>query len=199
MKFKKLLLLMAAVLTLTACGGKETNDPKETSISDEENKDSLLVDKNLLSIEITLPAYFFENSSQEEVKTSAKDSGIEEVIFNDNGSVTYKMSKSKHKELMDTMKTQVDESIKLILADKETYPSFAEITYNKDFSEFTIKCDSSLYSEMESFSAFAFYMQGMSYQVFNGVETEDINVIVNYIDMETGDALDTFDSSQMEE
>lgn len=221
MKASKVILLITIIFIFTGCGANETEDTANASSNDiivntidddnevaddssdelleeDENDDVISADKKLFSVEVTLPSAFFEDSTNEEIEEAAKESGIDKVEINENGSVTYKMSKAKHSELMDEIKVAIDESIEEILADKETYPSFGEITYNKDLSEFTIKCDTALYSEFDSFVSLTFYIQGIYYQAFDGVKEDNQKVIVNFVDMDTGEVLNVADSSQVE-
>src|SRR5690606_39103557 len=63
-------------------------------------------------VEITLPASFFEGKDIDEMITEAKEEeGVKEVTKNDDGSITYKLTKERHKEMMDEMKKEIDTSI----------------------------------------------------------------------------------------
>ena len=127
---KWLIAFSATALLLTACGGQ-----KET----EENAgDSLDVEKGVFNVDVTLPASFFEDSTEEEIITKAKESGITEVVINEDGSVTYTMSKSKHKEMMKGMGDSVVSTIDEIV-NSGNYTSIKEISYNEDFTEFNVR------------------------------------------------------------
>lgn len=65
-----------------------------------EDKSSIEVDKGILNVEITLPASMFEGQDIDETIEEAKKDGIKEAVKHDDGSVTYKMSRSKHNEMM---------------------------------------------------------------------------------------------------
>lgn len=183
MKNVKLLFLLVLSIMLVACSSK-----------DEENKnsDNVDVDKGLVNVEVTLPASFFEDTDMETLKKEAKEDGVKEVIVNDDGSVTYKMSKSKHKEMLKEMGDTIDTSIKEIEAD-EDFPSIKKIEHNKSFTEYTIKMDQELYenSSLDGFAFFNLAYQSLYYQLFNGVSEDDYKVTFQLKNEETSKTFDT--------
>lgn len=156
-----------------------------------EESQGITVDENLLTVEVTIPASFFEDETPEEIQAGAVDSGMISCTINDDSSVTYKMSKAKHRELMASLKEQIDSSIDDMLHGDEAIASFQSVKYNNDMSEFNIYVDKTLYSDWDSFYMLAFYMLGGYYQAFDGVPSEDIDVIVKFIDQATEEVLDT--------
>ncbi len=213
MKIKLLLVICMFVFLFTACGAKtsESNSNSAAEISSTlesantgapANKDSEVsspVSTGELpsTVEVTLPASFFKDSSQAEIESAAKESGIQKVNFNDDGSVTYTMSKSKHTELLNEVKASLDETITKLLADKETYPSFIDVTYNDDLTEFTVLCDKTKYGPLDSMVSIAFYVQGVYYQELNGVDSASARTIVNFVDKSSGEIINTADSSKI--
>lgn len=216
MNKKKIIILIAGVITtlcLTGCSAKgdkssgDVSKKTETSSTEEGNKEEankedskgegLSAEKNLFDVEVTLPSSFFEDSTQEEIEAAAKEAGVKKVKFNEDGSVVYSMSKSDHKKLLADTKEAIDEGIKEMVEDKETYPSFQKIEYSKDCTEFIIHCDKALYNEFESFSALGFYIYGNYFQALNAVNAEDIRTVVYFKDKDTGEVLNTGDSAEM--
>ncbi|MBO1915192.1 hypothetical protein J4G37_61495, partial [Microvirga sp. 3-52] len=90
--------------------------------------EKVAVDKGIVNVEVTLPASFFEGEDIEEAIENAKDEGVSEVTKNSDGSLTYKMSKSKHKEMMaeiaDNLISYADE-----LKTDEDFQSIQDIKY----------------------------------------------------------------------
>lgn len=197
-KLKKLTILIGVIilsLSISACGNEadegienETNLVETESL--EENT-SIEVDENLLTVDITLPPSFFQDMTEEEIIANAKEEGYKSTKVNDDGSVTYKMSKAKRKEMLKDMKISIDESIEELLEGEERVESFVEIEYNDNLSKVDIYVDPELYSEWDSFYTVQFYMFGAFYQTFDGVASEDIDVIVNFIDNTTNDVINT--------
>ena len=87
-----LLLTIVILLLATGCGSSQTENT-----SGNNNSDAMEVDENLLTVDITLPASFFENQSEEEIKEQALENGCTECVINDDGSVVYTMTKKAHK------------------------------------------------------------------------------------------------------
>lgn len=106
-----------------------------------------------------------------------------------------KMSRKTHRELLDLLKSGIDKSINSVLNDTESPTSFMKITYNKDLTKFDVLVDSSLFSELEELTAVGFYFQGNLYQAFNGVPEDNLKTIVNFIDMDSEELINSCDSS----
>lgn len=191
-------LVMSMSVTLIACGNT-TKAPETTTEAPEsttQTTDTLNAEKNLLSVELTIPSSLLEDDAAV-LDEEAKSAGVKEIIQNDDGSITMKMSKSAHKKLLDEFKVGIDEGITEILNDKETYPSLTEITYNDDLTEFTVKVDSNTYGGFEGLSALTLYIGGNVYQALNATPEDQIKTIVNFVDKDTGEVIETGDSSEM--
>lgn len=197
MKKKLLAALLIGVmaLNLNACGGADSKPEKKEEKT--ESTDNLKAEKNLLSVEVTLPASLVGDSSAE-LDQEAKEAGVKEITKNEDGSVTMKMTKSAHKTLLANLKTGIDEGINEILADKENFSSFDSITYNDDVTEFTVNVDPNTYGGLQSMAAMAFYIQGNMYQAFNAVPSDQIKTVVNFVNKDTKEVIESGDSTQME-
>lgn len=168
-KFILLIAMLIAVgIVLVACGEKG-ND----------------------SVEIRLPASMFEGQDIDEVIAGAKETGINEVIKNEDGSFTYKMSKATHNEVMKETETEI---LKFIEDTKngEDYTSIKDITHNKSFSEFTLVVDQGAYeNSLDGFAVFGFGILGMYYQLFDGATPDDLEVTIFIEDVDSGDVFGT--------
>ncbi len=185
-----LLLTAIILLSLTACGNSANND---TATSDNafETSATMEVDENLLTVDITLPASFFTDMTEEEIKEAAKEKDIKECVVNEDGTVVYTMAKKAHKELLSELKTECDKTITGLLEGENKVASFISIDYEDDFSEFDVYVDPATYSSFDGIYALGFYISGAYYQAFAGVDYEDIDVVVNFIDNETKDVVNT--------
>lgn len=207
-KIVSIILSVCLCCSVTACGNSSNaeqssnNTSKEvTEQTSEENgtEEELSVDKNLLSVEVTLPASLIGDSESTELTEEAKSHGVKDITKNSDGSITMKMTKAAHKELLDSIKASIDESINEMLADKENCPSFDSITYNDDVTVFDVKVDPAIYGGMEIFSAFALYMYGNMYQALNAVPESDLKTVVNFINKDTGEVIESGDSTALTE
>lgn len=185
-----LLLVTTMAVTLVGCGSKSSKNgaKKESSVAE------LSAEGSLFDVEVTVPAVFFKGSDMATAETEAKEIGVHEVKANDDGSVTYIMDKKTHKELLAAIKASVDDGIKEILEDKEIYPSFTEITYNDDLTQFDVMVDEGYYEEFQSFIALEFYMAGNIYQVMDTQSFDKVRTIVNFKDKDTGEVIESGDS-----
>ncbi|MFB1099387.1 hypothetical protein [Terribacillus sp. JSM ZJ617] len=195
MKKTAYILFLLLLTFLAACSSnddtsnsseKETAKASASEASDEEG--GVKVDKNLLSVEVSLPASFFEGQSAEDVIADAKEEGIE-VTANDDGSYTYKMSKSEHKKLMDEMSAELDKSTAEMVSSGD-YPSIKDISYNKDFSAFTMVVDKEAYeNSMDGFASLGLGMSGMMYQLFNGADPDEYSITISIEDEASGEVI----------
>ena len=196
MKTKLLAFLLLTILTLAACSSKDETSDKADNSKQEDNKTeetggAVGVDKGLLNVEVTVPASFLEGEDIDSVIAQAKEDGIKDVKKNDDGSVTYKMTKAQHKEMMQEMKASVTGYVDELIND-EDFASIKDVEYNKDFSKFTVTVDKEAFeNSFDGFAAMGLAMSGMFYQVYDGVDTEKLNVTIDTVDQSTGEVFGT--------
>jgi len=197
----KNLLLVSFVLLLSiflaACsqnaqkedGKKE--DVAEVTTDKTSDGEPLKVDKGLLNVEVTIPASFLEGQDIDTVIAEAKNEGIKEVIKNDDGSITYKMSKSEHKKMMKEMEEGIIKSVEEIKTG-EDFTSIKDVSYNKSFSEFTLSVNQEEFeNSLDSIASFGLAVTGMYYQLFNGVNPEKYKVTVIFKNESNGEVINT--------
>jgi hypothetical protein len=186
---KKVIMFLLALTLLSACSSEDTNQ-KESDKDSGKKEESVEVDKKLFNVEITLPASMFEDKNFETIQADAKENGIKEVTKNEDGSITYKMSKSVHKELLKDIATSIEESVEEMKT-SEDYVSIKDITHNDSFSTFTVVVDQAAYeNSMDGFATLTLGMSGMMYQLYNGVSEDDYSVKINLEDKTSGKTFD---------
>lgn len=179
---------------LAACGGKKAEDSNgagSTGRADTGKDTGVQVDEGLLNVEITMPASFFEEMTTDEIKAAADEQGYKKCVINEDGSVTYTMSKSKHKELLTEFKNSIDETIENMVNGEDAMKSFQKIEYNDDISQVDIYVDKEIYTAFDAFSGISFYFMGAYYQIFSGSDPDSIDIVVNFIDAATNETLAT--------
>lgn len=206
-KMKKFMLMITVLsfTLLTGCSSSDTSnaaDKDNTEETDQEQtNESVEVDKGLLNVEVTLPASMFEGEDVDASIAEVEKEGVK-ATKNEDGSVTYKMSKSKHKEMMKELETGIIESIE-DMKNNEDFVSIQDISYNKSFSEFTMVVDKATYeNSMDSFAIFGLGLSGMYYQLFNGADEDDYRVKIIVKDKTTDEVMEEViypDSLQEEE
>ena len=149
------------------------------------------VDEGLLSVEIPLPASLFEGTDMTafDPDNYAQEQGFASAVLNDDGSVTVKMSKAKHSELLAEMSKQYDESF-AAMVEADDSPYIKSITHTDDFSAITAQVDRTAYeAEVINLTPFVLGMSGMMYQAFTA-GTPRVEVIIE--DADTGDIVTSF-------
>ena len=186
MKKWKLLFVSLLSIALVACStDNEGNEKKE------ESNQAVEVDKGIFNVEVTLPASLFEGEDIDETITQMKEDGVKEVIKNDDGSLTLKMSKSEHEKLMDNMEAQMKEFVKE-METSEDFTSIQKVEHNKAFDEFTITVDKAAYeNSFDGFALLGLAIQTLYYQLFDGVSEDDYEMTVKLKDAETSEIFET--------
>ena len=149
------------------------------------------VENGVMTVSLNVPADLAKNIRQETI-----DAGIGtqyQAAFRDqDGSITYKMTKEQHQAMLEQLAVSFDNSLQEMI-DDEKY-TISNITRNNDFTVFDISLDGAEPTVSDSFAAFSLYMYGELYGVFNGNRPE--HVIVNYLDS-NGNLIDSDDSATM--
>ncbi len=196
---KKILILpltLLLVVLLVACNqDKESDSGKKTDSADkteEQSKDeSFKVDKGLMNVEVTIPASFFEGQDIDSSIAQAKEEGIKEAIKNNDGSVTYKMSKSVHKEMMKELENGILETVEDI-KNSDDFASIKDVSNNKSFTEFTLTVNKEQFEgSFDAMASMGLALAGMYYQLFNGVDPEQYKVTVIFKDESNGEVINT--------
>ncbi|CCY81486.1 putative uncharacterized protein [Clostridium sp. CAG:149] len=202
---KKRLGIIAVALLLSACGGQPSDPVNETTVvettsaattnaeNDLEAIGDINVDTNLFDVEITMPAEYVGELTQEELNAEAAKGGYE-VTLNEDGSATYRMTKQQHKKMMEEMAESIDETLDSMIQ-SEDYPNITKIETNNDYTLFTVTTTSTEVSLSESFSTIGFYMYSGMYNIFNGTPVE--NVHVEFVNADTGEVISSADSKDM--
>ena len=187
------LLTVTLMLSMTGCGdeGKRTENPE----NQETIAGAIQVEKELFDVVITFPADLMGETSQEELDKMVQEGVVHSAVLNQDGSVTYEMSKRQHKKIMKAMEEEFEKSVSELVGSAE-YPNFTEIQIEDNFTHFKVFTKSEELDLSESFSVLFFYMIGGMYSVLSG-NNEPV-IVVDFINADTGKVIETADSSQMQ-
>ncbi|MFC9539953.1 hypothetical protein ACFTQ7_08720 [Lysinibacillus sp. NPDC056959] len=132
-----------------------------------------------------------EGQDIETAITAAKEEGVNEVIKNSDGSLTYKMPKSVHKKMLKELEESVLETVEEIKT-SDDFTSIKDVTYNKSFTEFTLTVNKEQFDNgFDGMSSMGLAIVGMYYQLFNGMDPEKFKVTVNFKDEANGDVFNS--------
>ena len=113
------------------------------------------VENGIMTVSLTVPADLAQNITQETI-----DAGIgtqyQAASRNEDGSITYKMTKEQHQAMLEQLAVSFDNSLQEMI-DNENY-TISNITRNNDFTVFDISLDGAEPSVSDSFAAFSLYM-----------------------------------------
>lgn len=176
----------------SSVAASSASDPDST-LSDLDSLGDIEVDKNLFDVEITVPADFVGETTQEELDAKAKESDIHSITLNEDGSATYVMSKSQHKKVLEELSASINET----LAEMSTsgdFPTITNVSANDDFTNFTVTVSADELGLAESMSVIGLYMYGGLYGIFSG-QTPD-NIHVDFVNADSGEVISSADSSE---
>lgn len=210
-KISALALAAVFALGLAACGkapassaasaaSQPAAQSASTAPSEAASGGDIEVEKGLLNVTITLPASFFTlldvsgdgSYTAQTFADNATDSRLKDVTVHDDGSLSFAISKSEHKAMMDEMRQEI---LGYGADLQESFSSIKSLEGTDDCTHFTLRVDRAAYEN--SFDALALLtvqMQGLLYQAFNG--TPDAAVVVEVVDDATGDVIAARDSSE---
>lgn len=207
-KLKLFTGMLVASTMICACGGSAAETASATvsaeisasQVSEEamaasDSTGDIEVDSGLFDVEITVPADFVGETTQEELDAEAAESGIR-IVLNDDGSATYTMTKQQHQNMMDEMRDSISQSLNEMIG-SEDYPDFTGIEANDDFTSFTVTTSASELGFADGLSVLGFYMYGGLYNVFNGTPADNIHV--DFVNADSGEIISSSDSSEMQE
>lgn len=210
-KFLSVILVISMLTSLVACGSTEnkttgqpdsTADQEDTSsessaaISSDEEQNGIEVDESLFNVTITVPADFAGETTQEELNQETEEKGYESATLNEDGSVTYVMTKKQHNELMQAMQETIYEALD-DMAGSEEYPNIVSVEVNNDFSQYKVVTTNTELSLEESFSVLGFYMYSGLYYAFDGGQLDNVNV--QFINESSGEVISEANSSDLEQ
>jgi hypothetical protein len=179
------------LFSFAACKNNDDADAADDTTTSSTGSAPIETDEKLLTVKVTLSPMLFEDKTPEEIKAEAKENGIKKCVINEDGSVTYTMTKAKRDAMLDEMKDNFKETYDGLINGEEKIESFVDIKAKDDFSQIDIYVNKAKYTFLDSMNAMVFYVIGVYYQCLSGVDFNEVDVVVNFIDNETEEVLDT--------
>lgn len=197
------IILALAIVILIAALSFLRSKPADSPASDDSDPLSseldtlgdVDVDRNLFDVTVTIPAEYAEGMTQEELDEAAEAEGYRAVL-NDDGSITYTMTKAQHAEMMTGLAESIDEAMASMVGTEE-YPDITSVTANDDYTEFTITTKNSEVSLTEGFGSLALFTYSGLYHIFDGTPVDNIHI--DYVNATTGEIIESSDSKNLEQ
>ena len=183
---------------------KQDDRKEETAVNEEDTVEDASWDEleslgmietenGLFYVSITLPKDLVgENVTQESIDQAAGDTYTSGKV-NEDGSVTYRMTKKQHKAMLDGITKSIDDALQEMAASGDM--AVSEVTHNKDFTSFDVKLTTEEIGLAEGFMVMALYMYGGMYSIFTGKRS---NITVNYYSA-SGKLIETANSADLGE
>lgn len=156
----------------------------EVVIKDPDTNESyqLISSSGLFNVALTIPAEYVEGTTQKELNKQAKEGTFKSATLNKDGSVTYVMSKSQHKEMLNTLKDSIADELNKI-PNSTDYPNVTKVEANDDYTKFTVTTASTKLSFEEQFLSVQLYIYGGMYNAFNNLSPV---ISVDYVNVDSG-------------
>lgn len=156
----------------------------EVVIKDPDTNESyqLISSSGLFNVALTIPAEYVEGTTQKELNKQAKEGAFKSATLNKDGSVTYVMSKSQHKEMLNTLKNSIADELNKI-PNSTDYPNVTKVESNDDYTKFTVTTASTELSFEEQFLSIQLYIYGGMYNAFNNLSPV---ISVDYVNADSG-------------
>lgn len=151
------------------------------------------VEDNLFDVTLTLPADYASDITAEEIAQQVADGKVHTGVLNDDGSVTYTMSKAQHAALLESIAAELRSTLDDMIGSTD-YPNLTRIETNDDFTDFTVYTTTQpgavgLSDEM---SVLIYYTCGKMYGIVSGQEPDNIHVDI--LNAESGELVSAHDS-----
>ena len=164
-----MILSLTMILSLSACGGGKNDQ-----------------------VELTLPASFFEDEDMSgfDAGAYAEENGFVDAKLNDDGSVSIKMSKDKHKEMVAEMAKTLAKNFSDMIESADM-PFIKDVRYSDSFDSVSLVVDKDIYDTygfVAMFIPLTIYMQTSMYQILAGEETR---CVISFVDAATNETIES--------
>ena len=204
MKLIKVLLCILMMLNLVGCSGNKSSDDKKSGNEASEGiqvstgDDSARIYNTVTNVKVTLPASLFEyvdeEISQEDLDKAAFENGFISATLNEDGSVTYVMSKDKYNAYVAELAMSIDKGLEELCNTENS--TIVDIKHNADFTDYTITLDADVVGFTESFVSLAIVLYSAFYYGFTGKDMTS-GVHFTYVN-KSGDVLEEFSTDELE-
>jgi len=187
-KLAVILTMMMLTSVIGGCSSKKADSVVGTSNDDggietrTEESGGIEVDKNLLSVELTLPPDMAGDLSDFSKDTYLKDNkGILDAEVTADGSLKIKMTKKKHLEMIEEMETNLEASFVPLIEGNNT-PYIKDFSSSNDYKEITISVERTTYEKTMDFTEL---MVGFSIAMYQTIKGEEFSCYIKVVDHTT--------------
>ena len=117
---------------------------------------------------------------------------------NGDGTVTYSLTGDEIDRILQQITVNISSSIQDILDNDDYYPHITAITYDADYTNFTISVSDGQINMYESMLVTSFYTIGNRYQIYNGVPADQAVTAVTYVNAADNSVISRTDSTSVD-
>jgi hypothetical protein len=177
-----------SLMLLSGCTSDSPSDDASStpSESQSETSEAVEVDEGMSDVEITLPAVFFEQTTDAEIAAAAEREGYSSFTINPDGSVTYLIPKDDLAEDIAQLKEGLNETIQELLNNKPDV--FQSVSFNDELTEFEVVVDREAFeADFEAqFISFTLSIASGLFQIYSGIAESEQKGRVDFIDEADG-------------
>ncbi len=167
----------------------DTQSEEDESLSELEALGDVEVDRGLFLVEIVLPADFSQGLTQESLDENLDESGFRSATLNDDGTVTYTMTKRRHDELLAELRESIQGSVDEFIADEPD--NYSSVTFDENLRNFTVAVNADNFNGEAAWLEFSLAFQAGFYYIFAGTKEANQKFTVTYVDQDSGATLAT--------
>ena len=130
-------------------------------------------------IALTVPGAYAADATQESLNETASQLGYESIVLNEDGSVTYTITKDQHKEMLDNLRSGIIKTLNAMIGSAD-YKRISSIEPNEDLTYIKVTLNTKNIDYKNSMSMIQFKTYFLLYNAFNG--TPDAKLSVDYFD-----------------
>ena len=151
-------------------------------------------ENGLIFVKITIPAELIDSEKTQADLDADAGEVYTSATLNEDGSITYKLTKAQHKAMLTEFADEIDASLQELVESSDY--AFTKIEHNKDLTVFDATLSTYEVGFTEGFSTLIFYMYSGFYNLFTGLTPD--NVQVNFYNPDGG-LISTANSSDMQD
>ena len=185
-------LAMLATFVLGGCAANAPGDAGPSSPA------AIEVEEELVTVDVRIARSLLDPNgslTDDELLAGAREKGMAAVV--DGDVVVYTMTRPQQDEMLEQMRSTARDTADELIADDSN--SVTGVEFSDSMTSFKVSVDGNRYGALHSLLALGFYIQGALYQQFDGVASDDIDVIVEFVDDTTGEVLDSGSYQKMRE
>lgn len=146
--------------------------------------------KNEETFALTLPPSFFNSKTYDEIQSEALSQGILSVVIQDNGFVTYTLTEKTHNSMLEQISNEIQDGILASLdSDNAGIAGLSQIICGENYTSFDFYVDPDYYIDYYQIYVLPYYVSSAYYQTILGTNTEEIDIIARFINVNTNEIL----------